>query len=259
MRTMNPTSGQGLNTVSALGVAERGGAGRIADVISRARSQSLGDVLRRTAARAPQKLAVVDGVAQFTYAELDRVVNRTANALTLRGITQGDRVAMVSRNCWEYVVLSFALARVGAILVLPNFRLGPGEVAWIVQHSSARAFVCEDEFYLTARGVLECAGVEIRVLGWISRTDAAPPAAWETFSARAQHHDDCASGAVVAGDAPLRLMYRSGTESRPKGVMHSSRTLIAQCVSCIIDGGMSSDDINVIAAPLYHCARSIVF
>ena len=59
----------------------------------------------------------------------------------------------------------------------------------------------------------------------------------------------------MADDDPLRLMYTSGTESRPKGVMLSSRSLIAQYVSCIVDGGMSRDDVELHTLPMYHCAQ----
>jgi fatty-acyl-CoA synthase len=50
-------------------------------------------------------------------------------------------------------------------------------------------------------------------------------------------------------------MYTSGTESRPKGVVLSSRSLISQYVSCIVDGGMSADDIELHSLPMYHCAQ----
>jgi fatty-acyl-CoA synthase len=63
----------------------------------------------------------------------------------------------------------------------------------------------------------------------------------------------------VADDDPLRLMYTSGTEARPKGVMLSSRSLISEYVTCIVDGGMSADDVEVHALPLYHCAQMDCF
>ena len=59
----------------------------------------------------------------------------------------------------------------------------------------------------------------------------------------------------MADDEPLRLMYTSGTESGPRACLLSSRSLISQYVSCIIDGGMSSDDVEVHSLPMYHCAQ----
>jgi fatty-acyl-CoA synthase len=66
---------------------------------ARARQHSVGDLLRRTALRYPDKLAVVDGERRMSFAELDAAVNRTAGALTARGLVQGDRLALLSHNC----------------------------------------------------------------------------------------------------------------------------------------------------------------
>ena len=59
----------------------------------------------------------------------------------------------------------------------------------------------------------------------------------------------------VADDDPVRMMFTSGTESRPKGALLSSRSLLWQYVSCAIDGGMSADDVELHTLPLYHCAQ----
>lgn len=81
-----------------------------------ARSQALGDLLGRTAARKPDKLALVNGELRWSYRELDQAVNRAAASLSRRGLSQGDRLALVSHNSWHYVVLAYATARIGAIL-----------------------------------------------------------------------------------------------------------------------------------------------
>jgi fatty-acyl-CoA synthase len=78
---------------------------------------------------------------------------------------------------------------------------------------------------------------------------------WEPVEAWTEHDDETAPAIVVADDDPLRLMYTSGTESRPKGAIHSSRTLIAQYVSCIVGGQMTADDVDVHSMPMYHCAQ----
>src|SRR4029450_2812011 len=61
--------------------------------------------------------------------------------------------------------------------------------------------------------------------------------------------------AGAATHAPGGLMSPPGTEPRPKGVMLSSKSLISQYVSCIVDGGMSADDVEVHSLPMYHCAQ----
>jgi fatty-acyl-CoA synthase len=70
------------------------------DLIAQARQHSVGDLLRRTAARYPGKLAVVAGDRRVTYREFDQGVNRCARALAGRGLGKGDRVALLSHNCW---------------------------------------------------------------------------------------------------------------------------------------------------------------
>jgi acyl-CoA synthetase (AMP-forming)/AMP-acid ligase II len=99
------------------------------DAVARARSQALGDLLRRSARRTPDKLALVAGGRRFTYAELDAAVNRTAAALDARGIARGERLALLSHNGWEFAVVSFATARLGVVLVPINFMLTASEIA----------------------------------------------------------------------------------------------------------------------------------
>jgi fatty-acyl-CoA synthase len=222
-----------------------------AAAIARARRHSLGDVLHRTARRYPGKLAVVDGDRRVTYAEFDAAVNRAAHALTARGLVKGDRLALLARNSYQYAVLVFATARLGVVLVPVNFMLGPDEVAYILTHSGAKGLVAGEALLPVAQAALDAAGLAGALRGRIGG-DAE---GWEDvdgwWTTGPAHEPDVA----VGDDDPLRLMYTSGTESRPKGVVLSSRSLISQYVSCVIDGGMTGDDIEVHALPMYHCAQ----
>jgi fatty-acyl-CoA synthase len=225
------------------------------DLVARARQHAVGDLLHRTAARYPDKLAVVAGDLRFTYAEFEAAVNRTAHALADRGLAKGDRLALLSHNSWQFAVLAFATAKLGVVLVPVNFMLGPDEIAFILGHSGATGMVTEDALAATADKALATAGLEGGIRGWISLSGAAPTAGWEDVDGWWQAGDDSAPDLAVADDDPVRLMYTSGTESRPKGVMLSSRSLISQYVSCVVDGGMSADDVEVHALPMYHCAQ----
>ena len=219
-----------------------------------ARRQGISDMLHRTASRVPGKLAVVSGATRLTFAELEAAVSRTAAALAAEGLRKGDRLALLSHNCWQFAVLSFATARLGVILVPVNFMLGPGEIAYILSHSEAAAFVAEDGLAATADKAIAAAGLDISARAVIRLGGGDVPAGW----ADVQQWIDRAGTPPevdVADDDLLRLMYTSGTEARPKGAMLSSRSLMWQYVSCIVDGGMDGDDVEVHAMPLYHCAQ----
>jgi fatty-acyl-CoA synthase len=223
--------------------------------IAVARQHAAGDLLRRTALRYPGKLAVVAGGRRVSFAEFDAAANRCANALAARGVTKGDKIALLSHNSWQYAVLVFATARLGAVLVPVNFMLGAAEIAYILRHSGAAGMITEDALAETADKALSSAGLTDGVRGWIGLSGAAPGSGWQDVDTWIDEGDATAPAVLVADDDPLRLMYTSGTESRPKGVMLSSRSLIAQYVSCAIDGGMSYDDIEIHSLPMYHCAQ----
>ncbi|MGY1710809.1 acyl-CoA synthetase [Geodermatophilus sp. SYSU D00758] len=223
--------------------------------IARARQHAVGDLLHRTAARYPERTAVVAGDLRVTYAEFDAAVNRTAHALADRGLAKGDRLALLSHNCWQFAVVAFATARMGVVLVPVNFMLGPDEVAYVLEHSGAAGIVAEDALAPTAEKALAGAGIDGGVRGWIGLSGAAPSSGWEDVDDWWRTGDDTPPDVLVADDDPIRMMYTSGTESRPKGVLLSSRALVAQYVSCIVDGGMTADDVEVHSLPMYHCAQ----
>ena len=222
--------------------------------ITRARQHSVSDLLRRSAARYPDKLAVVSGDRRATYAAFDAAVDSCAAALADRGLTKGDRLALLCHNSWEFAVLAFATARLGVVLVPVNFMLGAEEVAFILQHSGATGMVVEDSLAATADKAIASAGLQGGVRGVVRLGGVDVGNGWEDVDGWL-HGDATPPEVVVADDDPLRLMYTSGTESRPKGVMLSSRSLIAQYVSCIVDGGMGADDVELHALPMYHCAQ----
>ena len=191
----------------------------------------------------------------MTYAEFDAAVNRCAHALVDRGLVKGERLAVLSHNCWQYAVLVYAAARLGVVLVPVNFMLAAEEIAYILTHSGARGLVAEDKLVPTAEKALASAGVAGGIRGVIGLSGSGRVEGWEDVDPWWQEGDDTAPDVAVVDDDPLRLMYTSGTESRPKGVLLTSRSLISQYVSCIVDGGMAGDDVEVHALPMYHCAQ----
>lgn len=227
-------------------------------LIRTARSHALGDLPRRSARRYPDKLAVVDGDTRLTFAELEAAVDRTAAALAEAGLEKGDRLALLSHNCWQFAVLDFATARVGVVLVPVNFMLGGDEIAFILDHSGARAFVVEDALVETADRALAAAAKGTVTMRRAIALTGEVPDGWDDLQEWLDH-DGTPPVVPVADDDPVRMMFTSGTESRPKGALLSSRSLMWQYATCVIDGEYSPDDVDVHSLPLYHCAQLDVF
>lgn len=224
------------------------------------RRQGIGDLLARSAARHPQKTALVFGARRYSYRELDDSVNRAANALRAQGVQRGERIALFSHNNDAYVIRYFALARLGAISVPVNFMLNAAELAFILEHCSARGLIAEECLRQTAEAAMRALRAAPTLCGWMGGAgQATAPAPWQDVRDWLRHADTTAVAAPLTEHEPIQIMDTSGTESRPKGATLSSANLLAQYVSCIVDGQMSGDDIELHALPLYHCAQRHAF
>ncbi len=223
------------------------------DLVRAARSHGVGDIPRRTARRYPDKVAIVDGAVTLTFAEFDELVDRAAAALSDNGFGPGDRVALLARNCWQYAVLAFATARAAVVLVPLNFMLTADEIAYILGHCRATGFIVQADMIPVAQEAM-CRGGHVSTRIALGTPESPVPPGWTDF-AQSLTTASPAPAPEVADDQVLRVMYTSGTESRPKGVMHTSRSLIWQYVSSITAGSMSSEDVEIHSLPLYHCAQ----
>jgi len=222
-------------------------------LIARARQHGLGDIPRRSARRQPDKIAIIDGDVELTFAEFDQLVDRAAAGLHDNGFRSGDRVALLAHNCWQYAVLAFATARAAVVLVPINFMLTAQEIAYILDHSGVSGLIVEADLAPVAEQAMRLGGAVTTRAALVPAGQAAP-AGWDDF-AQWLATNTAAPNPDIDDDQLLRLMYTSGTESRPKGVMHSSRSLSWQYVSTIVAGAMSGDDVEVHSLPLYHCAQ----
>jgi fatty-acyl-CoA synthase len=220
---------------------------------ARARRHGIADLLRRTALREPDRTAIVYRDLRQSYAELDAMVSRAAGALAARGVAAGDRIAIFSHNNHAFVVCYFALARLGAVSVPINFMLGPAEVGYVLEHAEATGLIAEDALVPVAGQTPGVQDLAVRAVIMDHGGDV--PADWEPVADWLAFDGPAAPDALIGDDDLAQLIYTSGTESRPKGAMLTHRSLIAQYVSCVTDGEMSGDDIEVHSLPLYHCAQ----
>jgi fatty-acyl-CoA synthase len=231
-------------------------------LVQTARAHTIGDLLRRSARRHPAKVAIRCGTVVWTYREFDAVCNSLARGLSGRGISVGDRVAIVSRNSHAFAAMRFALARVGAVLVPVNFMLNADEIAFILRSSGAKMLALGPDFIDTGRA----AAARDTAIEWMlalpgeTRTLAADELPYDIAAFDTLLDANTTPPAVALDDTMLaQIVYTSGTESLPKGAMLSHGAVMWQYVSCIVDGGMHGTDTMLHALPLYHCAQLDVF
>jgi fatty-acyl-CoA synthase len=206
-------------------------------------------VLAHHASRRPERAMTVFEGETTTYGEMAARVAALAGGLHERGVGAGDVVALLSFNCPEFLEAMFAANRLGAVAMPINWRLAAPEVRYILQHSEARALVCDEPLVELADEA--CAGLEEQLV----RTCIAPVATdgWTTL-ADLRRAATAPLPVRAEGDDVNRLMYTSGTTGRPKGVMITHANLAWKNLAHLVEFGFTADDLGLACGPLYHVA-----
>jgi len=202
-------------------------------------------VLEHHAARTPDKPLAVCGPVTVSYAGMAERASMLAAGLHERGVAAGDVVGLLSYNCTEFLEAVFAANYLGAIAMPINWRLAAPEVRYILEHSDARALVCDDALVGLAGDA--AAGMAL-IRGCIS---AAPPDGWPAL-AELRAASGAPPRAPAAGDDVHRLMYTSGTTGRPKGVMITHANLAWKNLAHLVEFGFTGNDLGLACGPLYH-------
>jgi acyl-CoA synthetase (AMP-forming)/AMP-acid ligase II len=195
---------------------------------------SLTELLVHHADRFGDRVAVEFAGAETTWAQLLDGTRATAGALRERGVGPGDVVGVLLHNSTRFLEVMHAISHAGAIFMPLNWRLAGPELAYIAGHAGARLLVTEPELQPLVepvRGELPCpVAEEAELAGAAPLVDAAP---------------------TEPGDVH-RLMYTSGTTSRPKGVMITYANLWAKNYAQTVEFGMTADGVGLACGPLYH-------
>ena len=208
-----------------------------------------GEWLYKHSIRRPKKEAVVVDDIRLTYAELNSRVNRLANALTGLGVNAGDRVAVLLFNSNEYAEATFALAKLGALLVPLNYRLAPPELEHILNDSGSNVLIYSEDLAFLLEEIREKIGVEkyVRVGGEVAR----PIHEYEGLLAGASDSEPPLARTNI--DTPLTILYTSGTTGRPKGAVLTHGNCLFASLNMIQHGGISNGA-ALISTPMFHVA-----
>lgn len=206
-------------------------------------------VLERNAEAFPDKEAILFRDRRLTYSELEKRVDALAYGLQNLGIKQGDVVAILLYNCSEYMEITFAVNKLGAIWLPLNYRLAGEELTYILTHSEAKILISETEFDpVIGRIRNDIPGVkQFLCLG----KKVAP--GWESYDFLVEANLGAnVPHAMVDLEDLHRLMYTSGTTAHPKGVMITYGNLYWKNVAHILTFDIKPEDKTLVVGPLYH-------
>ena len=214
------------------------------------RGEVITDHLDRWAAETPDKVAFVDVRGQVTFAELKQLSDRCALGLLELGVRPGDVVSFQIPNWIEWIVVHYAVSRIGAINnpLIPIYR--EREVAFMVGLAKSKLLIIPRTFrdfdYVEMYGGLDLPSVEhTLVIG----------ESWDEFMATAwEERRDPAELAALRPDANevTLLIFTSGTTGEPKGVMHTHNTMLAATAPLPQRLGITGDTVFHMASTLAH-------
>lgn len=185
---------------------------------------------------------------RLTWAELDREATRVARGLAGLGLLPGDRVGVWATNCVEWVLLQYATARTGIVLVNVNPAYRSHELSFVLRQSHIRAlFLHEADHRTNYRNILgECTPPEHVVLLGDSSWDEMLAGGCDTPAFQAGPHD------------VVNIQYTSGTTGSPKGVLLTNRNLLNNGLMIAQRLGATEQDRICVPVPMYHCFGCVI-
>jgi fatty-acyl-CoA synthase len=223
------------------------------------RDVPVGQLLTRLAQALPGGEALVyhQHNLRWTFSALEEEARLIARGLIAAGVARGDRVAVWATNVPEWIVLQFALAKAGAILVTVNTSLRAREIGYLLRQSETSTLVTIAGFkgvdYMAEFRESGAKVSRVIFIGEPCPADAMPYAHLRELAATVSDADLDAREATVGVDEVINMQYTSGTTGFPKGVMLSSRNIVNNGYWIGRGLGYTPADRLCLCVPLFHC------
>ncbi len=211
------------------------------------------DFLKHSAARQPDKVALIHGAQRFTYAEIDSMANRLAHALIAQGVVRGDRVAVHLPNSVEAVVGIFAALKAGGVFVVINASTKEDKLRYILNNCRATTLLVDGFAFVNGgleRLFASTPSLKGAIVCGLERNGSTWPNCCQTYSEALSQYPS-RSPRQTSMDLDLAcLIYTSGTTGEPKGVMSDHGNVVFAVSSITQYLGNVEDDVVINLLPL---------
>ncbi|ENE4517094.1 medium-chain fatty-acid--CoA ligase [Escherichia coli] len=216
---------------------------------------SLADYWQQTARAMPDKIAVVDNHgASYTYSALDHAASSLANWMLAKGIESGDRIAFQLPGWCEFTVIYLACLKIGAVSVplLPSWR--EAELVWVLNKCQAKMFFAPTLFKQTRPvDLILPLQNQLPQLQQIVGVDKLAPATSSlSLSQIIADNTSLTTAITTHGDELAAVLFTSGTEGLPKGVMLTHNNILASERAYCVRLNLTWQDVFMMPAPLGH-------
>lgn len=216
---------------------------------------SLADYWQQTARAMPDKIAVVDNHgASYTYSALDHAARCLANWMLAKGIESGDRIAFQLPGWCEFTVIYLACLKIGAVSVplLPSWR--EAELVWVLNKCQAKMFFAPTLFKQTRPvDLILPLQNQLPQLQQIVGVDKLAPATSSlSLSQIIADNTSLTTAITTHGDELAAVLFTSGTEGLPKGVMLTHNNILASERAYCVRLNLTWQDVFMMPAPLGH-------
>ena len=216
--------------------------------------------LRKTVEKYPNKEALISVHQDYrvTYAEFYAQVTTVAKGLIALGVKQGDRVGIWSPNCYEWTLLQYATAKIGAIMVNINPAYRTSELIYVINQSGISYIFAAPQFKSSNyKKMIDDAREFTETL----RKEVYWAESWQHFLAHGEKVTDeklLSFEEKVQFDDPVNIQYTSGTTGNPKGVTLSHHNILNNGYFIGIRMNYTEKDRVCIPVPFYHCFGMVI-
>lgn len=207
---------------------------------------TLQDLIRKNAALHGDATAFISGNERVPFGRFARDVERLAAGLASLKVTKGDRIGVLTLNCYEFFLLYGAASWLGAVIVPINWRQKSDEVGYVIQDTAPKVMVVSAEFVENVTEVVDqCPSVK---QSFVIGESAAP----YTNFAEIQEAGSTIEPAEVSQQDPLLIIHTAAIEGRPRGAVLSHGNMVASGFQVAVPMGIQAGEVYVNLLPLFH-------